>query len=93
MDGQVARVESGALYRSADGLEEDNHSRRRRAYRLVERGGPEGIRTPDLTDANRALSQLSYRPWGGVVSQYTKRREQHQRARTVSGVSEPVVTI
>jgi hypothetical protein len=25
-------------------------------------GGPEGIRTPDLTDANRALSQLSYRP-------------------------------
>jgi hypothetical protein len=25
-------------------------------------GGPEGIRTHDLTDANRTLSQLSYRP-------------------------------
>ena len=25
-------------------------------------GGPEGTRTPDLADANRALSQLSYRP-------------------------------
>ena len=25
-------------------------------------GGPEGIRTPYLTDANRALSRLSYRP-------------------------------
>ena len=24
--------------------------------------GPEGIRTHDLTDANRTLSQLSYRP-------------------------------
>lgn len=25
-------------------------------------GGPEGIRTHDLTDANRTLSQLSYAP-------------------------------
>lgn len=25
-------------------------------------GGPEGIRTHDLTDANRTLSQLSYVP-------------------------------
>ena len=25
-------------------------------------GGPEGIRTHDLSDANRTLSQLSYRP-------------------------------
>ena len=25
-------------------------------------GGPEGIRTHDLTDANRTLSQLSYEP-------------------------------
>src|SRR6059058_6344683 len=25
-------------------------------------GGPEGTRTPGLADANRALSQLSYRP-------------------------------
>ena len=25
-------------------------------------GGPVGIRTPDLSDANRALYQLSYRP-------------------------------
>ena|GEM_PF-3475884 len=29
---------------------------------LVRFGGPEGIRTHDLPDANRALSQLSYRP-------------------------------
>jgi hypothetical protein len=28
----------------------------------VRYGGPEGIRTPYLTDANRALSRLSYRP-------------------------------
>ena len=27
-------------------------------------GGPEGIRTHDLSDANRTLSQLSYRPKG-----------------------------
>ncbi len=26
------------------------------------RGGPEGIRTLDLSDANRTLSQLSYKP-------------------------------
>lgn len=25
-------------------------------------GGPKGIRTPDLLNANQALSQLSYRP-------------------------------
>ncbi len=25
-------------------------------------GGPEGIRTLDLSDANRTLSQLSYKP-------------------------------
>lgn len=30
------------------------------------RGGPEGIRTLDLRDANAALSQLSYRPTGYV---------------------------
>src|SRR2546430_17021658 len=29
------------------------------------RGGPEGTRTPDLADANRALYQLSYRPVDG----------------------------
>ena len=30
-------------------------------FRII-RGGPEGIRTPYLFDANEALSQLSYRP-------------------------------
>ena len=30
-------------------------------------GGPEGIRTLDLSDANRTLSQLSYKPEYEVV--------------------------
>ena len=30
--------------------------------RLDITGGPKGIRTPDLLNANQALSQLSYRP-------------------------------
>ena len=30
-------------------------------------GGPEGIRTLDLSDANRTLSQLSYKPEYKVV--------------------------
>ena len=29
---------------------------------LIFRGGDEGIRTPDLLNANQALSQLSYAP-------------------------------
>ena len=29
---------------------------------VIQVGGPEGDRTLDLTDANRTLSQLSYRP-------------------------------
>ena len=31
-------------------------------------GGPEGDRTLDLTDANRTLSQLSYRPIQSALS-------------------------
>ena len=31
-------------------------------FGLARSGGPEGIRTHDLSDANRTLSQLSYRP-------------------------------
>ena len=31
-------------------------------YQVPFAGGPEGIRTHDLSDANRTLSQLSYRP-------------------------------
>ena len=31
-------------------------------FAVLSFGGPEGIRTHDLTDANRTLSQLSYRP-------------------------------
>ena len=31
-------------------------------FGFLKYGGPEGIRTHDLTDANRTLSQLSYRP-------------------------------
>jgi hypothetical protein len=30
-------------------------------------GGPDGIRTHDLSDANRTLSQLSYKPGYEVV--------------------------
>ena len=30
-------------------------------------GGPEGIRTLDLSDANRTLSQLSYKPEYEIV--------------------------
>ena len=30
-------------------------------------GGGEGVRTPDLSIANAALSQLSYTPMRGVV--------------------------
>ena len=37
------------------------------------RGGPEGIRTLDLSDANRTLSQLSYKPEYEVVwSRYVR---------------------
>ena len=32
------------------------------------RGGPEGIRTLDLSDANRTLSQLSYKPKYEIVT-------------------------
>jgi hypothetical protein len=36
-------------------------------------GGPEGIRTLDLSDANRTLSQLSYKPEYEVVwSRYVR---------------------
>ena len=31
-------------------------------------GGPEGIRTLDLSDANRTLSQLSYKPKYEIVT-------------------------
>ena len=31
-------------------------------------GGPEGIRTLDLSDANRTLSQLSYKPEYEIVT-------------------------
>ncbi len=34
----------------------------RKCRKLNRNGGPEGIRTPDLLNANQALSQLSYRP-------------------------------
>ena len=34
--------------------------------RLPEIGGDGGIRTLDLTDANRTLSQLSYTPESGL---------------------------
>ena len=33
-----------------------------RVFGLYFNGGPEGIRTLDLSDANRTLSQLSYKP-------------------------------
>ena len=36
--------------------------KKRRTKRYVVHGGPEEIRTLDLSDANRTLSQLSYRP-------------------------------
>ena len=35
-------------------------------------GGPGGIRTLDLSDANRTLSQLSYRPLYLVLDYYTR---------------------
>lgn len=34
-------------------------------------GGREGIRTPDLTDANRVLSQLSYTPIQPPIQYYS----------------------
>ena len=37
--------------------------------RIVHFGGDRGIRTPDLCDANAALSQLSYIPTGFVYYQ------------------------
>ena len=51
-----------ALYRSSF----ESHSQKRKAIAAVAAmtflGGPGGIRTHDLSDANRTLSQLSYRP-------------------------------
>ena len=38
-----------------------------RVFGLSFNGGPEGIRTLDLSDANRTLSQLSYKPEYEVV--------------------------
>src|SRR5438105_4751718 len=39
---------------------------RARGSEELREGGPEGTRTPGLADANRALSQLSYRPSSGT---------------------------
>ena len=33
-------------------------------------GGPVGIRTPDLCNANAALYQLSYRPMEVIIDQF-----------------------
>ena len=43
----------------ADNIEQNSVLKRERSLGF---GGPEGIRTLDLSDANRTLSQLSYGP-------------------------------
>ena len=41
---------------------------------VIHFGGPEGDRTLDLTDANRTLSQLSYRPKSTVPKAEQKKQ-------------------
>jgi hypothetical protein len=54
---QLAKYGCPALRNSLDNI-------KRIVNRLI--GGAEGIRTPDLLNANQALSQLSYSPWDMV---------------------------